>query len=38
MLYGWYYLRFGRVWPLIIAHALYDSLQVIQVVMAFRGG
>ena len=38
LLYGWYYLRFGRVWPLIIAHALYDSLQVIQIVMAFRGG
>jgi membrane protease YdiL (CAAX protease family) len=38
LLYGWYYLRFGRVWPLIIAHALYDSLQIIQVVMAFRGG
>lgn len=37
LLYGFYYLRFGRVWPLIIAHALYDSLQVIQVVMVFRG-
>jgi len=35
LLYGWYYLRYGRVWPLIIAHALYDSLQVIQVVMVF---
>jgi membrane protease YdiL (CAAX protease family) len=37
LLYGWYYLRFGRVWPLIIAHAIFDSLQVIQVVMVFRG-
>ena len=35
--YGWYYMRFGRVWPMIIGHALYDSFQVIQVVIAFRG-
>lgn len=35
LIYGWYYLRFGRVWPMIIAHALYDSLQVVQVVMLF---
>ncbi len=37
-LYALYYRRFGRVWPMIIAHALYDSVQVIQVVMAFSGG
>jgi membrane protease YdiL (CAAX protease family) len=37
LLYGWYYMRFGRVWPMIIGHALYDSLQIIQVVIAFRG-
>ncbi len=37
LVYGWYYMRFGRVWPMIIGHALYDSLQVIQVVIAFRG-
>ncbi len=36
-IYGWYYVRFGRVWPMIIGHALYDSFQVIQVVIAFRG-
>lgn len=35
--YGWYYMRFGRVWPMIIGHALYDSFQVIQIVIAFRG-
>ena len=35
-LYGWYYMRFGRVLPMIIGHALYDSFQVIQVVIAFR--
>jgi membrane protease YdiL (CAAX protease family) len=38
LLYAWYYKRFGRVWPMIIGHALYDSFQIIQVVMAFRGG
>lgn len=38
LLYAWYYKRFGRIWPMIIGHALYDSLQVIQVVIAFRGG
>jgi len=37
LLYAWYYRQYGRVWPLIIAHAMYDSLQVIQVVMVFRG-
>lgn len=37
LLYAWYYHRFGRVWPMIICHALYDSVQVIQVVIAFRG-
>jgi len=38
VLYAWYYQRFGRVWPMIIGHALYDSIQVIQVVIACRGG
>ena len=37
-LYGWYYMRFGRVWPMIIGHALYDSFQVIQVAIVFKGG
>jgi membrane protease YdiL (CAAX protease family) len=37
-IYGWYYMRFGRVWPMIIGHALYDSFQVVQVVIAFKGG
>ncbi len=36
--YAWYYQRFGRIGPMIIGHALYDSFQVIQVVIAFRGG
>lgn len=38
LLYAWYYLRYGRIWPMIIGHALYDSVQVIQVVIAFHGG
>lgn len=29
---GIYYLYFGRIWPLIIAHALFDSIQIILVV------
>jgi membrane protease YdiL (CAAX protease family) len=37
LLYAWYYRQYGRLLPLIIAHAIYDSLQVIQVVMAFSG-
>lgn len=37
VLYGWYYLRFGRVWPMIVGHALYDSFQVVQIVQAFGG-
>ena len=32
LVYALYYLRFGRVWPLIIAHALFDSLQILQAV------
>jgi len=35
-LFGWYYMRFGRILPMIIGHACYDSIQVIQVAMAFR--
>lgn len=38
LLYGLYYLAFGRVWPMIIAHALYDSVQIIQVVTLFSRG
>jgi membrane protease YdiL (CAAX protease family) len=37
LLYGWYYLKFGRVWPLIVAHAMYDSLQIAQILMVFQG-
>ena len=33
LLKGIYYLYFGRIWPLIIAHALFDSFQIIWVVI-----
>jgi membrane protease YdiL (CAAX protease family) len=29
---GWHYLRFGRVLPLMIAHALYDTLVILLLV------
>jgi membrane protease YdiL (CAAX protease family) len=35
LIYGLFYMRFGRVWSMIIGHALYDSLQIIQVVIVF---
>ncbi len=37
LVYALYYLRFGRVWPLIIAHAAFDSLQILQAVNAGGG-
>jgi len=36
LLFAWYYGSFGRVWPMIIGHALYDSAQVIRIVVALR--
>jgi len=30
---GFFYYKFRRIWPLIISHALYDSVQVIMFVM-----
>ncbi len=30
---GFYYYRFRRIWPLIISHALYDSIQIIMFVV-----
>jgi membrane protease YdiL (CAAX protease family) len=32
LVYALYYLRFGRVWPLVIAHALFDSVQILSAV------
>jgi membrane protease YdiL (CAAX protease family) len=36
VLKGWYFLKTGRFWSLVVAHALYDSVQVISVVIAIR--
>jgi membrane protease YdiL (CAAX protease family) len=38
LLYGLYYQRFGRVWPLIIAHAMYDSIQVLFTIVILGTG
>lgn len=32
------YLRFGRVWPLIISHHLHDALQIGLIVYLIRSG
>ena len=36
LLKGWYFLRTGRFWSLVVAHALYDSLQIVVAVSAIR--
>ena len=33
---AWFYLAVGRVWPLIISHALYDSAWIIFGVTMIR--
>jgi len=33
---GLYYLATGRIWPLIIGHALYDSAQIIMAIIQIR--
>jgi membrane protease YdiL (CAAX protease family) len=33
-----YYLVFGRVWPLIIAHYLHDAIQIVLLVILIRSG
>ncbi|MHC4065572.1 MAG: CPBP family intramembrane glutamic endopeptidase [Planctomycetota bacterium] len=38
LLKGWYFLATGRFWSLVIAHALYDSVQIVAAVVAIRGG
>lgn len=35
---GWYYLRYGRILPLVIAHALYDSAWIIFGISMVRSG
>ena len=36
LLKGWYFLTTGRFWSLVVAHALYDSVQVAVAVSAIR--
>ena len=36
--YAVFYMAFGRVWPMIIAHALFDSAQIATVVILIRTG
>jgi membrane protease YdiL (CAAX protease family) len=36
IVYGVFYLKVGRIWPMIIAHGLYDSLQVVMAVVQIR--
>lgn len=33
LIMGFYYYKFKRIWPLIISHALYDSIQIIMFVV-----
>lgn len=33
LIMGFYYYKFRRIWPLIISHALYDSIQIIMFVI-----
>lgn len=35
---GLAYMVWGRVWPLVIAHGLFDSIQIAWVVLQIRGG
>ena len=34
---GWFFMATGRVRALIVAHALYDSVQIVMAVIAIRG-
>jgi membrane protease YdiL (CAAX protease family) len=34
---GWYFMKTGRFWSMVVAHALFDSVQVVAIVIAFRG-
>ena len=37
VLMGWYFKYTGRIRPLIVSHAVYDSVQVVMAVVAIRG-
>ncbi|MHC4993026.1 MAG: CPBP family intramembrane glutamic endopeptidase [Planctomycetota bacterium] len=34
---GWFFMKTGRIGALIVAHALYDSVQIVMAVIAIRG-
>lgn len=36
LVFGWLYLRTGRIQTLIVGHAVYDSVQIVQAVIALR--
>ena len=36
LVFGIFYLKTGRIWPMIIAHGIYDSLQVAMAVIQIR--
>ncbi len=36
VLKGWLFWKTGRLWVLVVAHALYDSVQVVATVLAVR--
>jgi uncharacterized protein len=38
LILGWHYLTYGRVLPLIIGHALYDTIVIVSLVSAVRYG
>jgi membrane protease YdiL (CAAX protease family) len=37
VLKGWFFLATGRLWALVVAHALYDSVQIAMAVVMMRG-
>ena len=38
VLMGWYFMATRRLWPLIVAHVVYDSIQIMMAVIALNNG
>jgi membrane protease YdiL (CAAX protease family) len=38
LILGIVYMRFGRIWPLIIAHYLHDALQIVLLMYLVQSG
>jgi membrane protease YdiL (CAAX protease family) len=34
---GWFFLATGRLWARVVAHAVYDSVQIVMAVLLIRG-